>query len=548
MILYDQIFIGVLLGGSLLMYMVTEVAVKYINTEWRALYCLPPIVGLFFLTIAGFEPMMLGAYAGMVLLLGGFLKDNIKVRRIVCVGAMLLGLITIPVCLCNKGYRADDYVKDFKDGVKSMKEHYILAEHKGVDLDALYEAYLPMFEEANKEHDPVANVIAWCLFSAEFHDGHIGFTPKEEETWDEALRRAAGNDYGLSLVTLADGRVVAVNVEESELFQSAGIENGTIITSWDGREIADAAEDSVLFRMTPYADKDNQDFERAWYAAGVGGESVTITYLDSNGAEQDLVIPKAGEYFDRLEETKEIINQGVETGHMMWAEVSDEAVALRVKMMMFDTESSKSSDFENMKKEIRENAAEYQAAGKTHLIIDLRNNGGGSGQMVKAIASLFAPEGEYYYCTDGLWDDETGGFAKDTEGNYRTGTEHYFQGENIWNGPITLLVNQNSASASDHLTKVMQGMENVTVMGFTEPHGSAQGLGAVKLRSGQLNMSGSLILDKDGEIFIDSGTDFESNNQVDVVIPFDEEAVKVLFEEGGDYVLKECLEYQKSKE
>jgi carboxyl-terminal processing protease len=163
--------------------------------------------------------------------------------------------------------------------------------------------------------------------------------------------------------------------------------------------------------------------------------------------------------------------------------------------------------------------------------------------MVKAIASLFALPGEYYYCSDGLWDDKAEGYVKDADGNYVPGKEHYFQGENIWNGPITLLVNQNSASASDHLTMVMQGMENVKVMGFTEPNGSGQGLNGIYLESGDLSFSSALMMNRNGEIYIDSGMDRESGNQIDVVIPFDAEAVRVLFDEGGDYVLQNCLEY-----
>ena len=139
--------------------------------------------------------------------------------------------------------------------------------------------------------------------------------------------------------------------------------------------------------------------------------------------------------------------------------------------------------------------------------------------------------------------DKAEGYVRDAQGNYVPGKEHYFQGENIWNGPITLLVNQNSASASDHLTMVMQGMENVKVMGFTEPNGSGQGLNGIYLESGDLSFSSALMMNRNGEIYIDSGVDRESGNQIDVVIPFDAEAVRVLFDEGGDYVLQKCLEY-----
>ena len=543
MILYDILAIVVVLVGAILLYILAGIARKYISSKWRAFYCAPAVLVMIFLGVQGFEISLFGAYIGAILLLAGFIKDDVKVRRIACVGAFVLTLITIPVCMFNKGYRSVDYVQNFKDGVDMMKEHYILTEHKGVDFDALYEKYLPMFEKANKNHDPVANYIAWCCFCAETHDGHNYFMAKNQDDMEEAYRRACGNDYGLSLMKLADGSIVAVNVEDNEFFKAAGIQNGTVVTSWDGRDILEVARESLIFKMTTYADKDNEDFEIAIYAAGMGGERVKITYLDATGAEKELELSKMGDYYDRVKTTREIIHRGVETGHMMWAEVSEDAVALRIKMMQYDSEASRTENYSAMQQQIREKAAEYQAAGKTHLILDLRDNGGGSGQMVKAIASLFALPGEYYYCSDGLWDDKAEGYVRDAQGNYVPGKEHYFQGENIWNGPITLLVNQNSASASDHLTMVMQGMENVTVMGFTEPNGSGQGLNGIHLESGDLSFSSALMMHKNGEIYIDSGMDRESGNQIDVVIPFDAEAVRVLFDEGGDYVLQKCLEY-----
>lgn len=543
MILYDILAIVAVLVGAILLYILAGIARKYISSKWRAFYCAPAVLVMIFLGVQGFEISLFGAYIGAILLLAGFIKDDVKVRRIACVGAFVLTLITIPVCMFNKGYRSVDYVQDFKDGVDMMKEHYILTEHKGVDFDALYEKYLPMFEEANKNHDPVANYIAWCCFCAETNDGHNYFMAKDQDDMEEAYRRACGNDYGLSLMKLADGSIVAVNVEDNEFFKAAGIQNGTVVTSWDGRDILEVARESLIFKMTTYADKDNEDFEIAIYAAGMGGERVKITYLDATGAEKELELSKMGDYYDRVKTTREIIHRGVETGHMMWAEVSEDAVALRIKMMQYDSEASKTENYSAMQQQIREKAAEYQAAGKTHLILDLRSNGGGSGQMVKAIASLFALPGEYYYCSDGLWDDKAEGYVRDAQGNYVPGKEHYFQGENIWNGPITLLVNQESASASDHLTMVMQGMENVKVMGFTEPNGSGQGLNGIYLESGDLSFSSALMMNRNGEIYIDSGVERESGNQIDVVIPFDAEAVRVLFEEDGDYVLQKCLEY-----
>lgn len=93
------------------------------------------------------------------------------------------------------------------------------------------------------------------------------------------------------------------------------------------------------------------------------------------------------------------------------------------------------------------------------------------------------------------------------------------------------------------MVMIMQGMENVTVMGFTESNGSAQGVSSpVELKSGMLAFPTSLMLDENHDIFVDSGTDHESRNDIDIRIPFDENAVEKIFVENQDYVLEKALE------
>ncbi len=544
MILYDKILIGFLLGAALLLYGVAILASKQPCNKWRLGYLVPAVVTMLLIAVAGWEWAMLGVYLGAVLLLVGFIKDHSKIRKWLCGIAVVLSLLTPVVCTNSKGYRAVDYVGDFKEGFAAMKAHYILAEHKGIDWDDLYDTYLPLFEEANKNHDPVANVTAWRLFTAEFHDGHVAFSSSDEDLLEQSNEQVGGNDYGLSLMPLASGEMVAVNVEPNAFFTEAGIHNGTVITSWDGREITQVAEESLAYRMSGFSDRDTEAFWKPLFAAGVGGETVKITYITDAGQEKEVTLSRLGTYDKRLLSTAEILDRGVETGHMMWQEVSEEAVVFRLKMMMFDSESAQTENYTAMQADIRKKAKEYQEQGKTHLILDLRSNGGGSGQMVKALASLFAPVGEHYYCTDGLWDDVQAAYARDAEtGKYIPAEAHYFRGEQIWNGPITILVNSGSASASDHLVAVMRGMEQVTIMGFTESNGCAQGIGTVALQSGGLCFSSALLLDANGEIFIDSGVDGESGNDIDVRVPLNQEAVRVLFDEGDDYLLQQCLQY-----
>lgn len=530
------------------LYFLAGYATKAKSNKWRLAYFFPLLVCALVMGYGGIDICMLGVYIGSVILMAGFVKDNERIRKIACVIAVLCITAAVPACIFSPTYRAVDYVEDFETGFHSMKQHYVLAQHKDVDWDSLYDEYLPMFEEANRNRDEVANYITWMRFTAEFHDGHVGFGPTEVTIHDEALELLCGNDYGLSLMQLTDGRFVAVNVEPDSALTHAGIANGTIVTSWDGMSIMEAAEKSDAFGVIlSHADLDNELFYKPLYAAGVGGDTVEVSYIADDGSEKSIVLEKTGSYFKRFESTLNILNKGVDAGNLQWAQVSEDTACLRIKSMMSTTKEEAAGTYELMKIGIREKLAEYEALGCDKLVIDLRENGGGSGLMVKAIAELFAPVGEHYYCTDALWDADKGSYATDAEtGAYIKGKDNNYIGEDIWKGkPIVLLVNAHSASAADHLTEVMSEFDNVTVMGFTEPNGSAQGVNGEYLQTGALVFSSALLLDENGDIFIDAGIDRESKNDIDIRIPFDSNAVEAIFINEDDYVLNYALDHMK---
>ncbi len=530
------------------LYFLAGYAAKAKSNKWRLAYFIPLLICALVMGYGGIDICMLGVYIGPVVLMAGFVKDNEKIRKIACVIAALCISTAVPACIFSPTYRAVDYVEDFEAGFRSMKQHYVLAEHKDIDWDSLYDEYLPMFEDANRNRDEVANYITWMRFTAEFHDGHVGFSPAEVAIHDEALELLCGNDYGLSLMQLSDSSFVAVNVEPDSALTEAGIRNGTVITRWDGTSIMEAAEKSEAFGvLLSHADLDNENFYKPLYAAGVGGDTVEVSYIADDGSEKTITLEKTGSYFTRLESTLNILNKGVDAGNLQWTQVSDDTACLRIKSMMSTTKEEAAGTYDLMKRSIMDELAAYEALGCDKLVIDLRENGGGSGLMVKSIAELFAPVGEHYYCTDALWDADEGSYATDTEtGAYIKGKDNNYIGEDIWKGkPIVLLVNAHSASAADHLTEVMSEFKNVTVMGFTEPNGSAQGVNGEYLMTGTLSFSSALLLDENGEIFIDAGVERESGNDIDIRIPFDSNAVEAIFTNEEDYVLNYALDYMK---
>ncbi len=545
MIIYDTVLVLVTFIGSVLLFVAAGYAEKLITNKWRICYCVPAVFCLMVMGIAGFERCMICTYAACVVPLAGFIWDNKKVRRIASAIAAVLAIVSYPICENFIGYRLPDFSQDFIDSFQVMRRHYVLAEHKNIDWDALYEEYLPVFEEADAKGDKLIAYAAWQSFCGEFHDGHVGFVPANDDKLEKAVKGSYGNDYGLALMSLSDGRVAAVNVEPDSALTQAGIHNGTIITSWDGKHPVEVSAQSSANAYLSYADKDNEAFYNAILAAGVGGDTVEVEFIDDNGEQRSVTLEKiSDDYYTRITDALDIIHRGVEVGNMDWSVIDENTVCLRIKSMMYDSDSAESNNYERMKGRISGKVEEFKQQGYTNLVIDLRSNGGGSGDMVKAIAELFAPVGEHYYATDGLWDDEKGCYVYDPEtGKYGEGTKNYFTGENVWNGnPIVLLVNAYSASAADHLAEVMRGMDNVTVMGFTESNGSAQGVTGYYTDSGLLGISGSLLLDENGDVYIDSGTDMESGNDIDIRVPFDQTAINVLFNDDEDYLMQKAIE------
>ena len=517
------------------------------NSKWRLLWLIPMASCFLIVYVAGVEKLLIPAYIGAVILGAGFFIPKIKTRRAASGLSWVLVLISLPLCLFNKAYRSVDYVSDFKDGFESMKAHYVLTEHKQVDWDALYEKYLPEFNAANKAHDKVANEIAWYKFCAEFHDGHVNFG-SDEKTRDAAYSRLSGIDHGLVICTLSDGRTVAAEVDSS--LNALGIHNGTEIISWNGMKPAEADELNEMKQLFSFADADNQKFFEGTLAAGTGGDSVEAVIKDDSGNIKTVVLDKISDnYYNRAKEVYDKLLKGMNVGHMTLTKINDTTVCLRIKTMNFDSISEKDKH-KKMKDELREQILDAKKEGVRDIIIDIRENNGGSGTMVKAIGELFAPEGEYYYVSDAYFDHDKKCYVKEGEGKWKVAGDVYVDGENILgdDGRIILLVGSHSVSAADHLTKLMSGFENTTVMGFTGPLGSAQGVSPIKLKSGMFSYSSSLMLNKDGTVYIDCGTDYNADDDAEVIVPFDEKAFREIFDEDNDYLMDTAVKYLEEME
>ncbi|MCQ2469081.1 MAG: S41 family peptidase [Ruminococcus sp.] len=546
---FDIILVVLELIMCIVLGYISRIAEKSPSSKWKLLYLLPVVICLLMSEISVIDICLSGVYIGVFLLASGFFceKRSFRVRNSVISAVCIIA--AVPICMFSSLYHKEDYSGDFQKGFDIMKRRYVLTEHKEIDWDKLYDKYMPQFRKAEKDRDKVENTILWNCFCAEFHDGHVSFSPLKDETIEKACSRASGSDYGIVIVRLSDGRFIAADADET--LEKLGIHRYTEIKSWDGMPPDEADKKSRFYEMNSYADIDNEKFYEGLFCGGTGGDSVEVEFVNDDGQTEKAVLPKLeGSYYDRAYKVMEKIDCNIRAGSFTFTKMNDTAACLRISMMMYDTETQKLDDeaaYRKMKNEIKTQVEKLQAEGIKDIIIDIRNNGGGSGQLVKAVASCFAPEGEHYYVTDAKWDTEQQIFSKDKDGKYIPDGDVTLKGENILgdDGRVVLLVNSYSGSASDHLTMVMREFENTTVMGFTQPNGSAQGVSGIDLKYGSLSCSSSVMLDRNGDIFIDSGTERQASDDIDIIIPFDEKAAHAIFDDDKDYVMDYALEYLK---
>lgn len=114
------------------------------------------------------------------------------------------------------------------------------------------------------------------------------------------------------------------------------------------------------------------------------------------------------------------------------------------------------SDSRNAASDVKKEIIRLKKQGMEGLVIDLRNNGGGSLQTVVDMAGLFIKEGPIVQVkSTGKRKD----VLSDTDANI------------LWDGPLVILVNELSASASEILAAALQDYKRAIVIGSAQTFG-----------------------------------------------------------------------------
>lgn len=467
-------------------------------------------------------------------------KGYRKVAPIIWVLTAVFGLRFISAASDIHNYSRKSYSDSFHSLVKKMDKRYVLKEWKEIDFFALEDKYMPMVKKAEQEKDPAMFADAVTLFCNELHDGHVSV----HSYYDKSKYHSAfePNDYGMAMIQLDSGEVIAVCTDEA--IHSLGITDGTVITKWNGKPLSQAVQEDVIY--DDEAVKANADKLAFIELSGMGGDTVEVSFIGSDGKEKSAVLSAMengdtyGDALDALDHFPEDIRELYSANFS--TKMLDDKCGCLVLSAEF-TGGSLRDDLDFYKGEskwsremFRKKLRKLKAQGMEYLVVDMRNNGGGSGVVGYALCSLLTNEDMF-----------AAGLGMRKNGEYVQLAEQRIKGDGEFADlNVVVLTNHNCVSAGDSTALCLSKLPNVTLAGITDPNGSAQITGGRCFLSKALvsvSFPVCLMLNENGEPDIDPRADRISRDPCEVRIPLDRDAAMKIFRDKEDYELEWAVKY-----
>lgn len=187
------------------------------------------------------------------------------------------------------------------------------------------------------------------------------------------------------------------------------------------------------------------------------GEAIDITNMDMDdaidlikgkkGTEVRLTVKKPDGSFKIIPIVRDVIE--IEETYAKSAMLNNKKKIGYIYLPMFYADFTKNGAHHcaaDMRKEIEK----LKSQGAEGIIVDLRDNGGGSLQEVVDMAGLFIPKGPVVQ-------------VKDKSGYVKVMSD--YNSDITWDGPLAILVNHGSASASEILAAAMQDYKRGVIIG-----------------------------------------------------------------------------------
>lgn len=357
------------------------------------------------------------------------------------------------------------YTEAFDAMIAMMRKEYSFTELKGVDWDALIAEYRPRFQTAEANGDVIAYALAFRDFTWAIPDGHIN--SGTSALLSELFTTQTDGGLGFAIRELDDGRVVVNYIVDGAPADRAGIQLGAEIIAFDGTPIADVISATQPW-SAPFSTEHFKRLQQLRYATRFEvGTSVDVTYRNPDGQEDTVTLRAVNE---RESFAFSSFNRGL-TGFELPLDyrILDSGFGY-IKIYSF-------SDDNLLTLALWERAMRaFNAAQVSGIVLDMRQNGGGSPDIGNVMLGSFV-ESDTYVGTSAYYFPDLDRFEFNPLYNQ---TIHPSPQDTRYRGALAVLVGPNCASMCEFFTYALTLNDRAAVIG----HYPTAGLGGGVKRFG----------------------------------------------------------------
>lgn len=416
-------------------------------------------------------------------------------------------------------FSALSYSAAFDAMIEKMRKEYAFTEYKNIDWDAKSAEFRPRFLAAERDKDDRAYLTVLRDFILSIPDGHLSAPLLGEE-----FMQATSGGLGIALRELDSGRVIVNFLLAQSPAAEAGVELRAEILALNGQPIDEAIRKTVASWRAPFSTEHVKRLQQLRYVTRFPlGTRVEVTFQNPGEREPQAVTLEAVAEYDSFSFSSFNANR---TGFEQPVEYTllDSGYGY-VKIYSFaDNDLLSIQLWERMIRTLKRNEI-------PGLIIDMRQNSGGSGFLADQMAAYFFDE-SLELGNAGRYDEESGEFFFDE----RTVDRFYLPAEDLrYHGKIAVLVGPNCSSACEFFAYDMTLQERAAIVGQYPTAGLGGSVEQFKMPEGEfVQFTVGRAVDMNGEIHVEG-----KGVPPTVQVPVDEET---LFSEG-DPILSAAIDY-----
>ena len=342
------------------------------------------------------------------------------------------------------------YTKAFDGMAEKFKNEYAFTDLKKIDWDAKAAEFRPRFEAAEKNKDTHAYALALRDYLWSIPDTHVGF---DRSLLIDDLQADVAGGLGFAMRQIDDGSIVANYILDGGPAAKAGMTWGAQIITMDGIPTADVV-DKVVPWTSPFSNPEIKRLQQLIFATRFRMDKgqVEVKYKNVGDSEKTAVLQVINEY---------------DSFNFSFYPVGDSPTALPVEFDVLPSgygyiKISSFLDNDVLSIQVWERAIKYfndnQVPG---VILDLRNNGGGSGWLADQMAAYFFDK-EIVVGNSAQYSKATGEFYMDP------GNEAIMippRAELQYSGPVVVMVGPNCASACEFFSYNMTINNRAAIIG-----------------------------------------------------------------------------------